>query len=200
MIKIHYTELKPNPNNPRYLKEEKFKLLKKSLVDFPKMLELRPIIVDKDNMVLGGNMRLQAIQALVAEGKKEFEEVPVIRVEDLTDKQKKEFIIKDNVSYGEWDWDILSSEWETQELNDWGLTFLPLGNPDDQQLWEGMPDMGGSEGYAVHKSVQINFENEEAVQEFAKLIGQKITPDTRSLWHPYKPKEDMKSMEFKNES
>ncbi len=108
--------IKLNENNPRFISSEKYKKLKKSIQDFPQMLELRPLIIDENNIVLGGNMRLKALQEL------EIEEVPVLYAKDLTEEQKKEFIIKDNISYGEWDWDILANEWKIEQLKDWGLT------------------------------------------------------------------------------
>ena len=108
-------EIKPNPNNPRIIKDHKFKQLVKSIQDFPQMLELRPIVIDENNMVLGGNMRLKAC---IEAGLKD---VPVKQAKDLTEEQKKEFIVKDNVGYGEWDWDDLANNWDAQELTDWGL-------------------------------------------------------------------------------
>ena len=108
-------EIKPNPNNPRICKDHKFKQLVKSIQDFPQMLELRPIIIDENNMVLGGNMRLKAC---IEAGLKD---VPVKQAKDLTEEQKKEFIVKDNVGYGEWDWDDLANNWNVEELTEWGL-------------------------------------------------------------------------------
>ena len=108
-------EIKPNPNNPRLIKDHKFKQLVKSIQDFPQMLELRPIVIDENNMVLGGNMRLKAcIEAGLTD-------VPVIHANNLSEEKKKEFIVKDNVGYGEWDWDDLANNWDAQELTDWGL-------------------------------------------------------------------------------
>jgi ParB-like chromosome segregation protein Spo0J len=108
-------EIKPNPNNPRLIKDHKFKQLVKSIQDFPQMLELRPIVIDENNMVLGGNMRLKAcIEAGLTD-------VPVIHANNLSEEKKKEFIVKDNVGYGEWDWDELANSWNVEELTDWGL-------------------------------------------------------------------------------
>jgi hypothetical protein len=108
-------EIKPNLNNPRIIKDIKFKQLVKSIQDFPQMLELRPIVIDENNMVLGGNMRLKAcIEAGLTD-------VPVIHANNLSEEKKKEFIVKDNVGYGEWDWDDLANNWDAQELTDWGL-------------------------------------------------------------------------------
>lgn len=109
------SEVKANPNNPRVIKDDKFKKLVKSIHDFPEMLELRPIVVNVDGIVLGGNMRLKACKEAG------LKEVPVIKAEDLTEDQQKEFIIKDNVGFGEWDWADLASNWDAEELTEWGL-------------------------------------------------------------------------------
>ena len=109
------TEIKSNPNNPRLIKDNKFKQLVKSIQDFPQMLELRPIVIDENNMVLGGNMRLKAcLEAGLTD-------VPVIHANNLSEEKKKEFIVKDNVGYGEWDWDDLANNWDALELTEWGL-------------------------------------------------------------------------------
>lgn len=113
-------EVKKNPSNPRSINEEKYKQLLKSLSEFPEMLKLRPLVIDENNMVLGGNMRLKALQEL------KYTEVPVVRAEKLTEAQKKEFIVKDNVGYGEWDWEILKNEWEVDKLEEWGLEIPTL--------------------------------------------------------------------------
>jgi site-specific DNA-methyltransferase (adenine-specific) len=112
---MNINEIKPNPNNPRIIKDDKFKKLVKSIQDFPQMLELRPIVIDENNIVLGGNMRLKAcIEAGLTD-------VPVKQAKELTEKQKKEFIVKDNVGYGEWDWDDLANNWDVEDLTEWGL-------------------------------------------------------------------------------
>ena len=117
LIKI--SQVKSNPNNPRFIKNDKFKKLVKSVQDFPEMLELRPIVVDENMIVLGGNMRLKAC---IEAGLKEV----WIEVADLTEQQKKEFTIKDNVGFGEWEWDMLANDWEQTELEDWGLDGFPF--------------------------------------------------------------------------
>tara|TARA_Y100001972_G_scaffold128846_1_gene192115 strand:- start:4808 stop:6094 length:1287 start_codon:yes stop_codon:yes gene_type:complete len=112
--KVHLSEIKSNPNNPRIIKDKNFKKLVQSLKDDPQMLYARPVIVNKDMIVLGGNMRLRALQEL------NYEQVP-IGVADWDQEEQKAFIIKDNVSGGEWDEDILANEYDAQQLNDWGL-------------------------------------------------------------------------------
>jgi DNA modification methylase len=119
MQKVKLSDIRPNPNNPRVIKDDKFKKLVKSITDFPQMLELRPIVVNDEMIVLGGNMRLKALEHLG------IKETYIIKASDLTQKQEQEFIIKDNVGYGEWDWDQLANEWDVEDLDEWGLD-LPL--------------------------------------------------------------------------
>ena len=113
--KVKLSEVKSNPNNPRLIKDEKFSKLVKSIKEFPKMLEIRPIVVNDEMVVLGGNMRLKACKEAG------LKEIPIIKASDLTEEQQREFIIKDNVGFGEWDWDILANEWDSEHLEEWGL-------------------------------------------------------------------------------
>jgi DNA modification methylase len=121
MKRVPISQVIPNPTNPRIIKDDKFKKLVKSIEEFPQMLELRPIVVDGNMVVLGGNMRLKAC---IAAGLKE---VPIIVADNLTEQQQAEFIIKDNVGFGEWDWDLLANQWDVEALEDWGLE-LPFDN------------------------------------------------------------------------
>ena len=116
-IEVNLSEIKSNPNNPRIIKDDKFHKLVESIKTFPKMLEIRPIVVNKDMIVLGGNMRLKACKEAG------IKKVHVIFADDLTEDQQREFIIKDNVGFGEWDWAMLANEWNYKELDDWGLTL-----------------------------------------------------------------------------
>jgi len=116
---VKISEIKSNPNNPRLIKDDKFKKLVKSIQEFPQMLKLRPIVVNNEMIVLGGNMRLKACKEAG------LKEVYILKADDLTEEQQKEFIVKDNVGFGEWDWDILANEWDTEKLEDWGLD-LPI--------------------------------------------------------------------------
>lgn len=125
METVSIEKLVPNQDNPRYIKEDQFKKLVQSIKDFPEMLDARPIVVNKDYVILGGNMRHKA---LLEAGVKQ---VPV-QVVDWSEEKQQEFIIKDNVSGGEWDWDILANEWNAEELQEWGLDF-----PED---WATEPD------------------------------------------------------------
>ncbi len=107
-------EVKLNPNNPRLIKDDKFKKLVQSIKDFPEMLSIRPIVVNKDMIILGGNMRFRACKEAG------ITEIPVI-ITDLSEDKQREFLIKDNISGGEWDWDLLANEWDNEELVEWGL-------------------------------------------------------------------------------
>ena len=158
-------EIKSNPNNPRIIKDHKFKQLIKSIQDFPQMLELRPIVIDENNMVLGGNMRLKAcLEAGLTD-------VPVIHANNLSEEKKKEFIVKDNVGYGEWDWDILANEWDTELITAWGLDIPNWGNIDKLSQvnstdteWIGMPEFESKEDSL---KIIIHFEFEADRDEFA---------------------------------
>ena len=119
IISFKISRIKPNPKNPRTIRDEKFEKLKKSIQDFPDMLMKRPLVcftdTDSKLVVLGGNMRLKAAQDLG------LKELPVILADGWTEEQKAEFLIKDNVGFGEWDWEQLANEWDTEKLDEWGL-------------------------------------------------------------------------------
>lgn len=112
---LKISDIKPNPKNPRIIKDDKFKKLVESIKSFPEMLDIRPIVVNKDMIILWGNMRYKACKEAW------LKEIPVIIANNLTEEQEREFLIKDNVSGGEWDWDILANEWNNEELAEWGL-------------------------------------------------------------------------------
>src|SRR6056297_1045438 len=112
---VNINKVKVNPNNPRLIKDEKFHQLVKSIKDFPEMLNIRPIVVNSDMVVLGGNMRLKACKEAG------LKEIPILRADQLTEDQQREFIIKDNVGFGDWDIALLADEWDKEELSDWGL-------------------------------------------------------------------------------
>ena len=128
---VKISKVKGNPSNPRIIKNDKFKKLVKSIQEFPEMLKLRPIVVDEDFMVLGGNMRLKASKEAG------LTEVWIEVAEGLTEEQKKEFIVKDNVGFGEWEWDILANEWDSVQLAEWGLD---VWENEDDKVTEGLID------------------------------------------------------------
>ena len=118
-MKVKISAIKANSKNPRVIKDDKFKKLVKSIQEFPEMLEKRPLVcytdVDGKYVVLGGNMRLKASQEIG------LKELPIVLADDWTQEQRDEFLIKDNVGFGEWDWDQLANEWNAEKLDEWGL-------------------------------------------------------------------------------
>ena len=130
MERVDIKQVRPNPDNPRFIKGNKFEKLVKSIKEFPEMLDLRPIVVNQDMIVLGGNMRLKACEEAG------LKEVPIIFADNLTPEQEKEFIIKDNSSFGEWDWDLLANEWSTDQLIDWGMDLPKEWALDPEELGE----------------------------------------------------------------
>jgi len=130
MERVDIKQVRPNPDNPRFIKGNKFEKLVKSIKEFPQMLDLRPIVVNQDMIVLGGNMRLKACEEAG------LKEVPIIFADNLTPEQEKEFIIKDNSSFGEWDWDLLANEWSTDQLIDWGMDLPKEWALDPEELGE----------------------------------------------------------------
>ncbi len=164
---VKITDIKSNPNNPRVIKDEKFHKLCESIKAFPKMLELRPIVVNDDMVVLGGNMRLKALRHLG------LKEAPIIKASDLTEEQQRQFIIKDNVGFGEWDWDLLANDWDASELEEWGLdvwqppTEADYSILDDVDLDSEIDDMADG----VKKAIQIEFDIEHypEAQELVKF-------------------------------
>ena len=160
--KVNIAAIKPNEGNPRYINDSKFKKLVKSIKEFPEMLETRPLVVDENMVVLGGNMRLKALKSAGV-----FE-VPVHKVKGWTEDQKKEFIIKDNVSYGNWDWDIIANDWETNIISDWGMDVPEFDVDPDYSVLDDfdMTDQLDEMQSGVKKAIQIPFENEHYDEAF----------------------------------
>ena len=125
MQTVKLSEVKLNPNNPRIIKDDKFKKLVQSIKDFPEMLNIRPIVVNKDMIILGGNMRYKACKEAG------LKEIPVI-ITDLSKDKQREFLIKDNTSGGEWDWEVLANEWDSEELEAWGLDLVGFDLDSDE--------------------------------------------------------------------
>ena len=123
---VKLSEVKLNPNNPRIIKDDKFKKLVQSIKDFPEMLNIRPIVVNQDMIILGGNMRYKACKEAG------LKEIPII-ITDLSEEKQREFLIKDNTSGGEWDWEVLANEWNSEELEAWGLDLPELKAIDDSE-------------------------------------------------------------------
>jgi ParB-like chromosome segregation protein Spo0J len=163
---VKISTVKSNPNNPRVIKDDKFEQLVQSIKDFPQMLEIRPIVVNDDMIVLGGNMRLKACKEAG------LKEVPIIKASDLTEEQQREFIIKDNVGFGEWDWEQLK-EWDGEELEAWGLDVPEFAADVDYSILEDedVEDQLNDMTNGVKKAIQIEFEAEhyEEAYELVKF-------------------------------
>jgi ParB-like chromosome segregation protein Spo0J len=160
-------QIKSNPNNPRIIKDDKFKKLVQSVKDFPQMLDIRPIVVNDEMIVLGGNMRLKAcIEAGI-------KEVSIIKASELTPEQQNEFIIKDNVGFGEWNWDDLANEWDAEQLTDWGLDVWQQAPEVDYSILDeaDVEDQLNDMTNGVKKAIQIEFEAEhyEEAYELVKF-------------------------------
>jgi hypothetical protein len=123
---VKISEVKLNPNNPRLIKDDKFKKLVQSIKDFPEMLNIRPIVVNQDMIILGGNMRYKACKEAG------LKEIPIIKT-DLTEEQQREFLIKDNTSGGEWDFEMLANEWNVEQLEEWGLDIPAFDIDNDNE-------------------------------------------------------------------
>ena len=169
---VKITDIKSNPNNPRVIKDDKFHKLCESIKAFPKMLELRPIVVNDDMVVLGGNMRLKALRHLG------LKEAPIIKASDLTDDQQRQFIIKDNAGFGEWDWDMIANEGDTAELEEWGI---------DVPVFMEEPSMDELIGEEKNKpaTMKITFESTEQLQkaeiDIQELLDRKYDGDYFSV-------------------
>jgi hypothetical protein len=161
-IKTKLSDIKLNPNNPRLIKDDKFTKLVQSIKDFPEMLDIRPIVVNSDMVILGGNMRFKACKEAG------LKEVPIIIADSLTEEQQREFLIKDNVSGGEWDFEMLQG-WDVEQLEDWGLD-VPDFTPDvDYSILdeEDLDDQLKEMTAGVKKAIQIEFEAEHYEEAYA---------------------------------
>lgn len=167
MIKL--TQLKLNERNPRFIRDANFEKLKNSIKESPKFLQYRGIIVDDDNVILAGNMRYRALKEL---GYKEIPDEWVTKASELTEEEKRKFIVIDNVGYGEWDWDILAADYEAEQLSDWGVVVPDWETEADYSLLDGDSEVNNklndmSDG--VKKAIQIEFESEHYNQA-AELV------------------------------
>ena len=165
LVKI--TQVRPNENNPRFIKDYKFKKLVTSIKEFPEMLKLRPIVVNSDMVVLGGNMRLKACKEAG------LKEVWILKAEELIEAQQREFIVKDNVGFGDWDWDLLANEWNNTQLGEWGLDVwqpeedVDYSILDELDVDDSVADMSNN----VKKAIQIEFDVEH-YDEAYQLINE----------------------------
>lgn len=176
--KVSITQIKKNPKNPRIIRDDKFKKLVKSIKDFPQMLEIRPIVIDEEGFILGGNMRFKAcLEAGLSE-------VTIIRAENLTEEQKLEFVIKDNANFGEWDWEVLQSNWDMSNVGEWGVDVFELPTDIDYSILN-ETEGGGSAGQkeldqkkdAASRSILLPFRDHLKMAEFGKLIKEIMVLD-----------------------
>ena len=176
LIKI--SKVKANPDNPRLIKDIKFKKLVNSIKEFPKMLELRPIVVNDDMIVLGGNMRLKACKEAG------LKEVYVVKASELTAREQREFTIKDNVGFGEWDWDIIANEWNTVELENWGM-----------DSWQNIDDLETSDEFNLPNG------DKEPIQQQTYVLADKQAEEVKNAIAEIKKTEEFKYVEtFGNEN
>ena len=162
-ITVKISDVKSNPNNPRIIKDDKFQKLVASIKELPQMLQLRPIVVNEDMVVLGGNMRLKACKEAG------LKEIPIIKATDLSEEQQRSFIIKDNVGFGEWDWDALANEWDAELLIEWGLDVWKAPTEVDYSILDGEDEMDNlisDMANGVKKAIQIEFEAEHYEEAF----------------------------------
>ena len=172
-IKLTKTSfLKSNENNPRYIRDGKFDKLKKSIQEFPEMLKIRPIVIDENNVVLGGNMRLKACQDL------KIKEVYTIKADKLTEEQKREFIVKDNVGFGEWEWDILSNEWNSVQLSEWGLNVWQNEDDLEEPLFDELTEKNKNKPFVI----KITFANINDLQNAEKEIAHIVNKYNKAIY------------------
>jgi hypothetical protein len=167
-MKLSVQKIIPNSNNPRIIKDNKFIKLVASIREFPEMLELRPLIIDEDNMILGGNMRYKACLELG------LKEIPVKVAKGLTEEQKKQFVIKDNISFGDWEWDILANEWDSVELGAWGMDVWKNADDsffdtDEQQVAENSEPKASDNDYSSFELVMQHDNKLKFIEVLAKI-------------------------------
>tara|TARA_R110000803_G_scaffold190817_3_gene253399 strand:+ start:314 stop:916 length:603 start_codon:yes stop_codon:yes gene_type:complete len=195
---IKINKVKGNPKNPRIIKDKKFKELVKSITELPEMLELRPIIVDEDMMILGGNMRYRAAKEAG------LKEIWVDTTEGWSQEKKDEFVIKDNVTYGEWDWAMLANDWNSTSLVNWSLDVWQnyddqvnkVNKGDENSEWVGMPDF---EPKNESINIVITFKDNETREDFVKKIDLKLSKGTGRTWsttYPYEERRDLSSLSY----
>ena len=161
--KAKISEIKLNPNNPRLIKDDKFIKLVQSIKDFPEMLDIRPIVVNADMVILGGNMRFKACKEAG------LKEVPIIVADNLSEEQQREFLIKDNTSGGEWDFEMLANEWDVEQLDAWGLDIWQNDDMTNNQDYEGLDQLSKLDNFlsAELKRMFLVYDNET----FEKVVS-----------------------------
>ena len=199
---MNISTLIPSEQNPRIISQENLNKLKSSIKGFEKMIEARPLVVTEDMRVVGGNQRLKALIQLG------YESIPDswVKIMSFTPEEEREFIVKDNASYGGWDWDLLLEEFGQKELFDWAIEVPNLGdlekvekvNDLENEEWVGMPDFETKEDPL---QIVVKFENDGLRKEFAEKMNIEFTyakegNKTWTTWYPYKGKGDWKSKKY----
>lgn len=197
--KVKISQVKTNPNNPRIIKDNKFKDLVRSIKEAPWMLQLRSIVVNDDNVVIGGNQRLRACKEAG------LKEVYIIKASSLTEEQQREFTIKDNVSFGQWDWDMIANEFDSEDLLRYGFTVPTFGNEnlletvnkgDENDEWIGMPEFDVK---TERFKIVVTFETEAERQEFAEKHEMQFIKQQKNTWmsrYPYNERDDLTSLKY----
>ena len=165
-------QVRLNPNNPRGIKDEKYRALVKSIRDFPEMLTLRPIVVNADFVVLGGNMRLRACEEAG------LSHVWVVVADELTPEQQREFIIKDNLSFGYWDDELIANEWDVDELREWGMSLPGL---DDVPDYSEKNEEVDSSHFEDKMTIKLEYTEAEYYQVKEQLSKIAATPE-QAIW------------------
>lgn len=195
MERMDPSKIKLNPNNPRTITQDKFNRLVESLRTFPEMLEARPIVVNPDGVVIGGNMRLRAAREA------KLKTIPVYRA-DWEEARQTEFVIKDNVSFGVWDWDVIANEFNPGDLNDWGMD---VWDPRDDQVQEANAEEGEWTGMPVFEGapdtfkLNIEFESKEELEAYVtqhQIPIMKKVPSAWSTRYPFDGKQDLSSLKY----
>ena len=211
-MKLKLSEIKSNPKNPRFIKDNSFKKLVQSLKDLPVMTELREVILDQDGVIIGGNMRYKAAKEAgwneisvkyfkpedAERNNKLAKELNPDFIEKTYEEYVDEITIKDNVSGGEWDWDMLANEWNTDLLDQWGLesSHFKVNDVNELDEWVGMPEFESRDDIL---KIVIQFQTEEDRDKYIEETGLKISTKAKmtwSTWYPYKEYDNLVSKKY----
>jgi hypothetical protein len=182
--KVKIGQVKPNETNPRVIRDDKFRKLVESIKGFPEMLKIRPIVVDENMIVLGGNMRLRACKEAG------LKDVFIIRANDLTESQKAEFVIKDNASSGEWDWDMLANEWNVTDLDNWALDVWKISL--DDEVTEGEDIITNNEKFLHVDDIAVDYLNGD-MKKFEIFVDQQDYDEVLRKLNALKKREELET-------
>jgi hypothetical protein len=196
IIFIPASKLKLNPDNPRQIGKKEFDRLVKSLEDCPEMFNVRPLLISQrtgENIIIGGNMRFRAAKKL------DYKEMPCVILAGITEAKEKEIAIKDNGTFGEWDYEALANAWDSLPLQEWGVGIYGFDKNDAEKEWDGMPGYEHEDQEGIRQII-VHFNTQEAIDEFTKLMKQPISDKTRAIWFPKSEKAGTKNKAYKDES